>query len=102
MKLMLRKVSLARRLFQVIGWEAVDAGLITAAAVLSALSWASLGIYFIKDYLFTKKPTSMSGSPSFGLTTSTKSLSWRRRRMDRAKLLLAGLSCCCIFHNSSS
>ncbi|GHP07127.1 high affinity nitrate transporter [Pycnococcus provasolii] len=60
--------------FQVIGWEAVDAGLITAAAVLSALSWASLGIYFIKDYLFTKKPTSMSGSPSFGLTTSSKTL----------------------------
>ena len=38
--------------FKIIGWEAVDSGLIAAAAILSALSWTSLAAYWVKDLIF--------------------------------------------------
>ena len=38
--------------FKIIAWEAVDSGLIAAAAILSAISWTSLAAYWVKDLIF--------------------------------------------------
>merc|ERR1711918_140393 len=37
--------------FNIQAWEAIDAGLQTACAILSVLSWVSLGGYWLKDML---------------------------------------------------